>query len=335
MLKGFFKMSPSVAALSSSSRAPAPRHLVSMLEVSNAELGDLVARAQQFKQQVRLGAVAPPEHHRKLAGKLVALLFSKRSTRTRILTEGAAAYFGAQPLFLGKDDIQLGVNETFYDLTRVISLMTSCIFARVDLHLQIEELCRHLSVPIINLLCDRFHPLQAIADILTIKELFGRTQGLKLAWIGDANNVINDLAVAALRSGMSVSVAVPQGIEFDREVLQFARKLAADSKLTFEVVHDPLEALANANVVVTDTWISMGEELQKQAKLEQFKGYQIDRKMVSKGGVASEWVFMHCLPRHQEEVADDVFYSPESRVFEEAENRLYAAMAVIDTLVVK
>lgn len=335
MFKRILQMSPSVAALSSSSRASAPRHLVSMLEVTNAELDDLVAKAQQFKQQVRLGAVSPPEQHRKLAGKLVALLFSKRSTRTRLLTEGAAAYFGAQPLFLGKDDIQLGVNETFYDLARVISLMTSCIFARVDLHLQIEELCRHLSVPIINSLCDRFHPLQAIADILTIKELFGRTQGLKLAWIGDANNVINDLAVAALRSGMSVSVAVPQGVEFDREVLQFAHKLAADSQLTFEVVHDPLEALANANVVVTDTWISMGEELQKQAKLEQFKGYQIDRAMVTKGGVASEWVFMHCLPRHQEEVADDVFYSPESRVFEEAENRLYAAMAVIDTLVVK
>ena len=248
MFKRFLQMSPSAAALSSSSRASAPRHLVSMLEVTNAELDDLVAKAQHFKQQVRLGAVSPPEQHRKLAGKLVALLFSKRSTRTRLLTEGAAAYFGAQPLFLGKDDIQLGVNETFYDLTRVISLMTSCIFARVDLHLQIEELCRHLSVPIINSLCDRFHPLQAIADILTIKELFGRTQGLKLAWIGDANNVINDLAVAALRSGMSVSVAVPQGIEFDREVLQFARELAAGSHLTFEVVHDPLEALA------TPTW---------------------------------------------------------------------------------
>lgn len=332
------RLSSSVAhfSISAAKKAASPRHLVSMLELSNQELESLVSKAASFKAQVRTGDAAPVEQHQKLLGKLVALLFTKRSTRTRISTEGAASYFGAQPMFLGKEDIQLGVNESFYDTTKVISSMTSCIFARVNQHLDIQELCKHSSVPIINSLCDRFHPLQAIADLLTIKEAFNNdVKGLKLTWIGDANNVINDLAIACLRSGISVSISIPSDIFFDKEIAASAEKLASENGCKFEIVNDPITALENSNIVVTDTWISMGEEAQKEAKLKQFSGYQINQKMIAAGSAAPNWKFMHCLPRHQEEVADDVFYDEErSLVFEEAENRLYAAMAVIDSFVV-
>ncbi|ABN66051.2 ornithine carbamoyltransferase [Scheffersomyces stipitis CBS 6054] len=310
-----------------------PRHLVNMIQLNNEELASLVNKAAGFKKIVRSGETSPV-NHQKLLGKLVALLFSKRSTRTRISTEGAAAFFGAQPMFLGKDDIQLGVNESMYDTTKVISSMTSCIFARVNRHQDILDLCKDSSVPIINSLCDMYHPLQAITDILTIKEAFGKTQGLKLAWIGDSNNVINDLAIASLRSGIDVSVSIPQGVEFDTEVGNKAHEIAKEQNLSFEVVHDPAVALKNADVIVTDTWISMGQEEEKIEKLKQFAGYQITPEMIANGQANSNWKFMHCLPRHQEEVNDDVFYSDRSLVFEEAENRLYAAMAVIEAFVV-
>ncbi|KAK6463900.1 ornithine carbamoyltransferase [Scheffersomyces coipomensis] len=311
-----------------------PRHLISTLHLSNEEFSSLVTKAGNLKKIVRSGETSPV-NHQKLLGKLVALLFSKRSTRTRISTEGAAAFFGAQPMFLGKDDIQLGVNESMYDTTKVISSMTSCIFARVNKHQEILDLCQHSSVPIINSLCDMYHPLQAIADLLTIKESFGgKTEGLKLTWIGDSNNVINDLAIASLRSGINVSIAIPKGIEFDQTVTEKAQALAKEGNLKFEIVNDPIQALADANIIVTDTWISMGQESEKLEKLKQFSGFQITKEMLEQGKVASNWKFMHCLPRHSEEVNDEVFYDENSVVFEEAENRLYAAMAVIEAFVI-
>lgn len=312
-----------------------PRHLVSTLQLSLAELASLVTKAGHFKAQVRSGEPTPLETYSKLLGKVVGLLFSKRSTRTRISSEGAAAYFGAQPLFLGKDDIQLGVNESAYDTTKVVSSMTAAIFARVNSHEEILDLCKHSSVPIINSLCDTYHPLQAIADLLTIKEAFnGKTQGLKLAWIGDANNVINDLAIGALKSGISVSVSIPDSVQFNESIIAEAKKISSAGDVAFNIYNDPLEALNGANIVVTDTWISMGQEAEKQTKLKQFAGYQITQKMVQEGKVSADWKFMHCLPRHQEEVADDVFYSENSLVFEEAENRLYAAIAVLEAFVI-
>lgn len=314
-----------------------PRHLVSILQLSKDEFINLVNKAEYLKNVVKSNDITTiKKNHDQLLGKVVALLFSKRSTRTRISTEGAAAHFGAQPMFLGKDDIQLGVNESMYDTTKVISSMTSCIFARVNRHQDILDLCKDSSVPIINSLCDMYHPLQAIADILSVKEAFGKTEGLKLAWIGDANNVINDLAIAALKVGISVSILTPPSVTFDASVSQTAKEIVLESngKLSFELVNNPNDALKGANVIVTDTWISMGEEAEKELKLKQFAGYQITQEMLAKGKVADNWKFMHCLPRHAEEVADDVFYSENSIVFPEAENRLYAAMAVIEAFVI-
>lgn len=311
-----------------------PRHLVSIQDLLVQELESLVEQATNFKAQYKSNENAQ-ENHNKLLGKVIALLFSKRSTRTRISTEGAAAFFGAHAMFLGKDDIQLGVNESLYDTTRVISSMTSCIFARVNKHQEILDLCKDSSVPIINSLCDRYHPLQAITDILSIKESFnGNIKGLKLAWIGDANNVINDLSIAALKLGMNVSIAIPGSISFDSLIADKANQIAKELNVNFEIVNEPAKALKDANVIVTDTWISMGEEAEKQIKLKQFNDFQITMDLISRGNVSSDWRFMHCLPRHQEEVDDEIFYSDNSIVFEEAENRLYAAMAVIDEFVV-
>ncbi|EDZ71307.1 YJL088Wp-like protein [Saccharomyces cerevisiae AWRI1631] len=317
------------------------RHLISIKDLSDEEFRILVQRAQHFKNVFKANKTNDfQSNHLKLLGRTIALIFTKRSTRTRISTEGAATFFGAQPMFLGKEDIQLGVNESFYDTTKVVSSMVSCIFARVNKHEDILAFCKDSSVPIINSLCDKFHPLQAICDLLTIIENFnisldevnkGINSKLKMAWIGDANNVINDMCIACLKFGISVSISTPPGIEMDSDIVDEAKKVAERNGATFELTHDSLKASTNANILVTDTFVSMGEEFAKQAKLKQFKGFQINQELVS---VADpNYKFMHCLPRHQEEVSDDVFYGEHSIVFEEAENRLYAAMSAIDIFV--
>lgn len=305
------------------------RHLISISDLTTAEFKSLVNRAEYHKKLIKSGTKPKTWP---LQGELVSLLFTKRSTRTRISTEGAAAYFGGQPIFLGKDDIQLGVNESFYDTTKVISSMTSCIFARVDSHSDIQQLCEHSSVPIINSLCDRYHPLQAICDLLTIKESFKDLKGLKLAWIGDSNNVINDLAIAAMKFGINVSIATPNGIEIEQHVIDAAKNVTDETGATLELTHDAKIAAKNADVLVTDTFVSMGQESEKQQKLKQFSGFQINSELANLAN--KDYKFMHCLPRHKEEVSDDVFYGPNSIVFPEAENRLYAAIATIEAFVV-
>ncbi|AET40714.1 ornithine carbamoyltransferase Ecym_6338 [Eremothecium cymbalariae DBVPG len=309
------------------------RHLISIKDLADDELRSLVRRAAYFKRIFKANDQEEfLENHMKLLGRTVGLLFSKRSTRTRISSEGAAAFFGAHPMFLGKDDIQLGVNESLYDSVHVISSMVSCIFARVNNHSDIRELAINSSVPIINSLCDRFHPLQAICDMLTIKENFNCTQNkIKIAWVGDANNVINDMAIAALKLGMDVAVATPESIEMDEEIVAIAKETSARTGATVLFTHCPKEAVKDANVVVTDTFVSMGEEYMYQAKLKQFSGFAVDAELCKHA--APDFKFMHCLPRHKEEVTDEIFYGENSIVFQQAENRLYAAIAAIDVFV--
>ena len=310
------------------------RHLVSIKDLTDDEFIALVKRAEYFKKVFKNNnSTEFQKNHLKLLGRTVALIFSKRSTRTRISAEGAATFFGAQPMFLGKDDIQLGVNESFYDTTKVVSSMVSCIFARVNKHEDIQNLCKHSSVPIINSLCDTYHPLQAICDMLTIKEkLDYENNKVKIAWVGDANNVINDMAIAALKLGMDVSIATPIGIEMNKTIVDAASEITQRNGSSIEYTHDPKHAAKGANVLVTDTFVSMGEEFAKEAKLKQFSGFQIDSELAKLAD--PNFIFMHCLPRHHEEVTDDVFYGDHSIVFDEAENRLYAAMAAIDIFVI-
>ncbi|QLG74786.1 hypothetical protein HG535_0H01130 [Zygotorulaspora mrakii] len=309
------------------------RHLVSIKDLTNEEFEILVERAEYFKKIFKSNDSNEfQKNHLKLLGRTIALIFTKRSTRTRISTEGAATFFGAQPMFLGREDIQLGVNESLYDSAKVISSMVSCIFARVNVHDDILQLCKYSSVPIINSLCDTYHPLQAICDMLTIKEHLDYTKNkLKLAWVGDSNNVINDMAIACLKLGIDTAIATPPGVEMDDGIITAGQEICAANGSKLLVTHDSVEACTGANILVTDTFVSMGEEYAKEAKLKQFKGFQIDENLAKHAD--PNYKFMHCLPRHQEEVSNEVFYGEHSIVFDEAENRLYAAMAVIDIFV--
>lgn len=249
------------------------------------------------------------------------------------------------PMFLGSQDIQLGVNESLYDTSVVISSMVSAMVARVNGHEEVAGLAKHSSVPVINALSDLYHPLQTIADYLTIHEAFNTTQtqdsktlgleGLKIAWVGDANNVLYDLAIGAGKLGVELSVATPTGYSIPASMKEIIHASAPQgSNFAVHETNQPEEAVKNADIIVTDTWISMGQESEKQKRLQAFEGYQVTRELAQRGGAKQGWKFMHCLPRHPEEVSDEVFYSPASLVFQEAENRLWSAVAVLEGFVV-
>ncbi|KAF7939748.1 hypothetical protein BELL_0015g00280 [Botrytis elliptica] len=327
----------------------APRHLLSIADLTPSELTTLVRSAHSHKLALKSGAV-PTSLLNSLTGKVIAMPFSKRSTRTRVSTESAVTTMGGHPMFLGSGDIQLGVNESLYDTSVVISSMTAGIVARVGPHSDVAGLAKWSSVPVINALSDEYHPLQTIADYLTIHEAFPSQpsrsssqttptlglEGMKIAWIGDSNNVLFDLAIGAMKLGINISVSSPEGYkipEYMRKIIQSAAT-TTDTPGTLTEVSVPEEAIKNADVLVTDTWISMGQEEESAKRLKAFAGYQITEEMAKRGGAKEGWKFMHCLPRHQDEVNDAVFYGPRSLVFPEAENRVYSAITALEAFVV-
>lgn len=325
------------------STAPsAPRHLLTIGDLTPSEFATLVQNAATHKAAIKAGTQSESLRSA-LRGKTIAISFSKRSTRTRVSTEAAIAAMGGHPMFLGKEDIQLGVNETLRDSGVVISSMVSGIVARVGPHSDVEGLAQHSSVPVVNGLSDSYHPFQTVADFLTVSEAFGKggkylgLEGLKMAWIGDANNILFDLAIGAAKLGVNLAVATPEEYRIP-DVMRAVIKKAADSApqpgtLTETTV--PEEAIKGADILVTDTWVSMGQEEEMAKRMKAFAGYQITSEMAKRGGANPGWKFMHCLPRHPEEVADEVFYGPRSLAFQEAANRLWAAISVIEAFVVK
>ncbi|RKF78805.1 Ornithine carbamoyltransferase, mitochondrial [Golovinomyces cichoracearum] len=320
----------------SSHSSRTPRHLLSIADLSTSELNVLVLNASRHKATITSGDI-PPNIRGSLSSKTVAMMFSKRSTRTRVSTEGAITLLGGHPMFLGSSDIQLGVNESLRDTSRVISSMSAAMIARVGCHSEVLNLAKWSTVPVINALSNDFHPFQTIADLLTIKEAFhlkrNDLSGLKIAWIGDSNNVLFDLALGALKLGINISVASPIGYTIPEPM----RKLivsANTSGANFEETNVPEEAIKGADILVTDTWISMGQEEESERRLQAFSGFQITEDLAKRGGANKDWKFMHCLPRHQDEVDDDVFYGHRSLVFPEAENRLWSAVSVLEGFVV-
>ncbi|KAI2771824.1 ornithine carbamoyltransferase precursor-like protein [Daldinia loculata] len=318
------------------------RHLMSISDLTGAEFSQLVLNAAAHKKAVKSGGI-PAGLNRKLTGQTVAMMFSKLSTRTRVSTEAAVVMLGGHPMFLGKNDIQLGVNESLKDTSKVISSMTSCMVARVGPHSDVADLAKYSSVPVINALSNDFHPLQIIADFLTIHESIPRAptesvipKGLKVAWVGDANNVLFDFAIACLKLGVEISVATPRGysIPQDKVELITSQAKSASTPGVLNQTYVPEEAVKDADIIVTDTWISMGQEEESKKRLKDFAGFQVNNELAKRGGAKPDWKFMHCLPRHPEEVADEVFYSPRSLVFPEAENRLWAAVAALEGFVV-
>ncbi|KAL8707166.1 MAG: hypothetical protein Q9225_007810 [Loekoesia sp. 1 TL-2023] len=340
---------PTASTASTPPTSPfAPRHLLSIADLSSIELTTLVRNASHYKQAIKSGSI-PKSLLGTLSGKTIAMPFSKRSTRTRVSTESAVATLGGNPMFLSKDDIQLGVNESLYDTSVIISSMVAAIVARVGPHSDIAGLAQYSTVPVINALSDKFHPMQTIADYLTIYEAFlsNRTkersaepglglEGLKIAWVGDANNVLFDLAIGAAKLGVDIAVATPKGYEIPAEMKEIIRKSGNDARIQGKLAESnvPEEAVKDADILVTDTWVSMGQEEEKAKRLKAFKGFQITSELAEMGGAKPGWKFMHCLPRHPEEVSDDVFYSPRSLVFQEGENRLWAAIAALEGFVV-
>jgi ornithine carbamoyltransferase len=303
----------------------AQTHFLSLKDWSREEIELLFEMAAAIKAN-------PEAYSKALAGQSLAMIFQKPSTRTRVSFEVGMFQLGGQALFLGANDIQLHRGETIADTARVLSRYVHGIMARVFAHQDVLDLARHGSVPVINGLSDLLHPCQALADYFTLRERRGDLAGLRIAYVGDGNNVAHELMFGAVKLGMHFSIGCPAGYEPNPLIYKSAVRDAdtLGSPLP-EVTSDPLEAVAGADVVYTDVWTSMGQEKESKKRLADFQGFQVTPEMMAVAGPKA--VFMHCLPAHRgEEVASDVIDGPQSVVFDEAENRLHVQKAVLVTL---
>jgi ornithine carbamoyltransferase len=258
-----------------------------------------------------------------LAGKTLAMIFMKSSTRTRVSFEAGTYQLGGHALFLSPRDVQLGRGEPIADTARVLSRYVDGIMIRTFAHQDIEELARYSEVPVINGLTDLVHPCQVLADLLTVRQHLGSIEGKKVAWIGDGNNMANSWINAAYVFGFDLDIACPEGYEPADHLLERARKVAS-----VRVVRDPMEAAAGAHVVNTDVWASMGQEQEQKDRERAFRDFTVDAKLMSRADRSA--IFLHCLPAHRgEEVAAEVIDGPQSRVWDEAENRLHIQKAIM------
>jgi ornithine carbamoyltransferase len=304
--------------------ANAPDHLLTLGGLDPAGLESLIALAAELKAD-------PTAHAGALGGRSVLLHFTKPSTRTRVSFEAAVVRLGGHPIFAGPDQLQLGRGEPIADTARVISRYCAAIVIRTHAHADVEEFAWWSSVPVVNALTDTHHPCQALADLLTLHEHFGSLAGLEIAYVGDGNNVAHSLIEACVLSGAHVRLACPEGYRPHADVLAWATAVAAETGGSVRVLDDPAEAVAGAHAVYTDVFVSMGEEDVREAKLAVLGRYQVDETLMARA--RPDAVFMHCLPAHRgEEVTDGVLEGPQSVVFDQAENRLHTAAAVLVTL---
>jgi ornithine carbamoyltransferase len=295
-----------------------PRHFLAIPDLSRDELYRLFDLAARMKS----GAYT----ERPLAGKTLGMIFAKSSTRTRVSFEVGAFQLGGHALFLSARDIQLGRGEPIRDTARVLSRYLDGIMIRTFDHADVEELARYGSIPVINGLTDLLHPCQVLADLLTVRETLGGWEGKTVAWIGDGNNMANSWINAAGTLGFALRIACPEKYRPDPGIL------ARNQKLTSIVVTtDPKEAARGAHVVNTDVWASMGQEGEQEIRARAFQGYIVDQGLMAAADPSA--IFLHCLPAHRgEEVAEDVFEGPQSRVWQQAENRLHAQKALMAML---
>lgn len=292
-------------------------------DVKIDELDYLLDLAADMKAKTKAGI----KHHY-LDGKTLAMIFTKSSTRTRVSFETGMYQLGGKALFLSDNDIQIGRGESIYDTANVLSGMVDGIMIRTFKHSDIEELAKYGSIPVINGLSDDQHPTQALADLLTIKENFGTLKGLKLAYIGDGNNVTASLLQACAKAGMDISCASPKAYTCDSKYVNQAKKDAEITGSKIVMTEDPFEAAKDAHVLYADTWTSMGQEDEKAKRVEIFKNYQINKELMAVADKKA--IFMHCLPAYRGyEVTADVIDGPQSVIFQEAENRLHAHKAIL------
>jgi ornithine carbamoyltransferase len=299
------------------------RHILSPQDLSPDEIEAVLDKAIEFKQKLRRG-----EPHEVLHGKTLGMIFAKPSTRTRVSFETGMTQLGGHAIYMGTGDLQLGRGETIADTARTLSRYVNAIVARLFKHEDILELSRNSSVPVINALTDLLHPCQTLADLQTIREKKGKLKGLKLAWVGDGNNVCNSLLLGCTLVGMNISAACPKGYEPNAEIVKQAEKNAKHSGARVEIINEPKKAVAGADVIYTDVIVSMGQEAEREKKLKEFKGYQVNAELLKHA--KKDVIFMHCLPAHRgEEVAAEVIDGPHSVVFDQAENRLHSQKAVL------
>ncbi|NPV89098.1 ornithine carbamoyltransferase [Coprothermobacteraceae bacterium] len=302
------------------------RDLLSVADLTQEEFWELLEFAKHLKLETLAG-----KRHEYLKGKTLAMIFQKPSTRTRVAFEVGMYQLGGYPLYLSSNDMQLRRGETIADTARVLSRFVDGIMARVFAHQDVVDLAKYSDVPVINGLSDEEHPTQILADFLTIWEKFGTLKGLKLAYVGDGNNVAHSLLLAAGLLGVNMSVGTPVGYEPKAWYVEKAMELARRHGTSIEVTNDPIKAVTGADVVYTDVWASMGQESEHDARVKLFQPYQVNPELMKHA--APHAVFMHCLPAHRgEEVVDEVADSLQSVIFDQAENRLHAHKAILALL---
>ncbi len=302
------------------------KHLITLKDITTQEFHDILTLTEKLKYENKHGIT-----HHLLKGKTLGMIFAKSSTRTRISFEVGMYQLGGHALFLSSNDIQLGRGETIYDTANVLSRYIDGIMIRTFDQKDVEDLAKYGQIPVINGLTDLTHPCQALTDMFTIYEQKGKLEGLKLCYVGDGNNMTHSLLFACAHAGMDMSVATPKGFECDEGIVADALKMAEKTGAKLVFTNDPKEAAADADAVYTDTWVSMGQESEKEEKVKQFAGFQVNRELMS--CAAPDAIFLHCLPAYRGfEVSEDVIDSPCSKVFDEAENRLHTQKAIMAML---
>lgn len=301
------------------------KDLLKLLDCSKEEIISILDLADQLKYEKKHNIP-----HRHLEGKSLGMIFQKSSTRTRVSFETGMYQLGGQALFLSNRDLQIGRGEPVQDTARVLGRYLDGIMIRTFEQKEVEDLAEYSGIPVINGLTDLCHPCQVLADLMTIREKFASLEGLKMCYIGDGNNMANSLIVGGLKTGMSVSVACPEGYHPAKEVLDFAKAEQANGAF-FDLSGDVFRAAENADVVITDTWASMGQESEKELRKKAFAGYQINDELLAAAKPGA--MVQHCLPAYREqEITTKVFEAHADEIFEEAENRLHAQKAVMVTL---
>jgi len=303
------------------------QHFLSIADFSADELWKFLHKAKELKDEFKNKGSNQPI----LKGKVLGMVFQKPSLRTRVSFEVGMLHLGGYALYLTPNEIGLGGRESVPDVARVLSGYVDGIMARVFAHDHILQLAQYSRVPVINGLSDYDHPCQALADVFTIWEYFGWVEGLKMAYVGDGNNVATSLITIMTKLGGHFSLATPPGYELPAKVLAAAQDLAEETSVTITVTHDPAEAVAEADIVYTDVWTSMGQEKESQERLKVFPPYQVNNRLVAKA--KPQTVVMHCLPAHRgEEITDEVADGPQSLLFPQAENRLHAQKGILALL---
>jgi len=302
------------------------KDFISIHDCTYEEIKQLLKLAVKLKAELKNGIPHPV-----LKGKALGMIFTKSSTRTRVSFEVGMTQLGGYPLFLSSNDIQLGRGETIYDTANVLSRYLDGIMIRTYAHQDVLDLAKYADIPVINALTDLLHPCQVMADLMTAYEHKGKLKGLKMAYIGDGNNMANSLMYGCAKVGMDISVATPEEYKCDEEVVSNAKDDAKKSGSQVITTTDPVEAVKDADIVYSDTWVSMGQEEEKAERIKIFKPYQVNRKLFD--NAKKDAIFMHCLPAYRGfEVTEDVIDSPNSVIFDEAENRLHAQKAIMATL---